>query len=73
LLFCNIRSACANCLVVEAEGIEVGDASLDNRDCPALVVLLLAQNNLRAEGLEEEDSVIDINPIYTSTEEDKLD
>jgi hypothetical protein len=46
LLFCNIQLACANRLVVEAEGIEAGDASLDNRDCPALVVLLLAQNNL---------------------------
>jgi hypothetical protein len=41
LLFRNIQLACANCFVVEAEGIEAGDASLDNRDYPALVVLLL--------------------------------
>jgi hypothetical protein len=73
LLFRNIQSACANRLVVEAEGIEAGDASLDNRDYPALIVLLPARNNLRAEGLEEEDSVTDINPTQASTEEDELD
>jgi hypothetical protein len=41
-LFCNIQLACASCLVVEAEGIEAGDASSDNRDCPALILLLPA-------------------------------
>jgi hypothetical protein len=71
--FRNIQSACANRFVVEAEGIEAGNASSDNRDCPALVVPLSARNNLRAEGLEGEDSVTDINPTQTSTEEDELD
>jgi hypothetical protein len=73
LLFCNIQLACASRLVVEVEGIEAGDASLDNGDCPALIVLLLARNNLRAKGLEEEDGVTDIDPIQASTEEDELD
>jgi hypothetical protein len=58
---------------VEAEGIEAGDASLDDGDRPALILLLLAWNNLRAEGLGGEDSVMDMDPTQASTEEDELD
>jgi hypothetical protein len=60
-------------LVVEAEGIEAGDASLDDGDRPALILLLPARNNLRAEGLEGEDGVTDIDPTQASTKEDELD
>jgi hypothetical protein len=42
LLFRNIQLACASCFVTEIEGIEAGDASLDNRDYPAFILLLLA-------------------------------
>jgi hypothetical protein len=53
--------------------MEAGDANSDDGDRPALVVPLPARNNLRAEGLEGEDGVTDIDPIQTSTEEDELD